>query len=165
MVSKKPWFGTQQVYELSSFLELIYIMLDMKKMNNDVTLRNIVENQISRVDRLGEVISMFQDMTKQLTESMEPFKDFVNIQTRMLENLTRHQMECTKACLEATMQQTKQLQQCKTPIDLMELQQSYAHALEKTLRAANEQNMKSINEARLAMESLAKGSLDKATGK
>lgn len=108
---------------------------------------------------------MFQDMTKQMTDSMEPFKDFVNIQTRMLEDLTRHQMDCTKACLEATMQQTKQLQQCKTPVDLMELQQSYAKELEKTLRSANEQNMKALNDAREAMEKLAKGSLDKATGK
>lgn len=108
---------------------------------------------------------MFQDMTKQMTDSMEPFKDFVNIQTRMLEDLTRHQMDCTKACLEATMQQTKQLQQCKTPVDLMELQQSYAKELEKTLRAANEQNMKALSDARSAMETLAKGSLDKAAGK
>lgn len=107
---------------------------------------------------------MFQDMTKQMTESMEPFKDFVNIQTRMLEDLTRHQMDCTKACLEATMQQTKQLQQCKTPVDLMELQQTYAKELEQTLRSANEQNMKSLGDARAAMEKLAKGSLDKATG-
>ncbi|TVQ70765.1 MAG: phasin family protein [Oceanospirillales bacterium] len=107
---------------------------------------------------------MFQDMTKHMTDSMEPFKDFVNIQTRMLEDLTRHQMDCTKACLEATMQQTKQLQQCKTPVDLMELQQAYAKELEKTLRSANEQNMKALNDAREAMEKLAKGSLDKATG-
>lgn len=108
---------------------------------------------------------MFQDMTKLMTESMEPFKNFLNIQTQMLEDLSRHQMDCTKACLEATMQQTQQLQQCKTPVDLMELQQSYAKELEKTLRAANEQNMKALSNARAAMETLAKGSLDKATGK
>lgn len=108
---------------------------------------------------------MFQDMSKQMSDSMEPFKNFVNIQTRMLEDLTRHQMECTKACLEATMQQTQQLQQCKTPVDLMELQQSYAKELEKTLRSANEQNMKALRDARDAMEKLARGSLDKAAGK
>ncbi|KDE40553.1 MAG: phasin family protein [Nitrincola lacisaponensis] len=108
---------------------------------------------------------MFQDMSKQMSDSMEPFKNFVNIQTRMLEDLTRHQMECTKACLEATMQQTQQLQQCKTPVDLMELQQSYAKELEKTLRAANEQNMKALRDARDAMEKLARGSLDNTAGK
>ena len=106
---------------------------------------------------------MFQDMTKQMTESMEPFKDLVNIQTRMLEDLTRHQMECTKACLEATMQQTAELQKCKTPVDLIELQQAYAKELEQTLRAANDQNMKALNDARSSMERLARGSIGKAT--
>ncbi|WP_151702854.1 phasin family protein [Nitrincola alkalilacustris] len=108
---------------------------------------------------------MFQDMTKHITDSMEPFKDLVNIQTKMLEDLTRQQMECTKACIEATMQQTKELQNCKTPADLMALQQAYAKGLEETLRSANEHNLQAVNDAREAIEKLTKGAMDSITGK
>lgn len=108
---------------------------------------------------------MFQDMTKQFTESMAPFRELVNIQTRMLEELTRQQMEFTKACLEATMQQTSELQKCKTPNDLIELQQAYAKELEATLKAANEQNMKSLTAAQQAIQQLAQNSLEAFAGK
>jgi phasin family protein len=79
---------------------------------------------------------------------MEPFKELVNIQTRMLEELTRQQMECTKSCIEATIQQTKELQKCQTPNDLLQLQQAYAKELEETLKAASSDNMKALEEAR-----------------
>ena len=108
---------------------------------------------------------MFQDMTKQMTESMEPFRELVNIQTKMLEELTRQQMECTKACIEATMQQTSELQKCKTPNDLVELQQAYAKELEESLRAASEQNLKALTSAQQAMQQLAQGSVEAMTGK
>lgn len=97
---------------------------------------------------------MFQDMTKQFTGSMGPFKDLVDIQTKMLEELTRQQMECTKSCIEATMQQTKEMQKCQNPNDLLELQKAYAKELEETLRLAGEHNLKALNDARAAIEKL-----------
>lgn len=103
---------------------------------------------------------MFQDMSKKLNESMEPFKDLINIQTRMLEELTRQQMECTKSCIDATIQQTRELQKCKNPNDLMELQRAYAHELEETLRAASENNLKVLADARQEIEQLTQDSFD-----
>ncbi len=103
---------------------------------------------------------MFQDMTKKMNESMEPFKDLVNIQTKMLEELTRHQMECTKSCIEATIQQTKELQKCQTPNDLMTLQQAYAKELEDTLKSASNQNLKALQEARDEIEVVTKGAFN-----
>eukprot|EP01155_Anaeramoeba_flamelloides_P008843 Anaeramoba_flamelloidesa133021_17.p2 GENE.a133021_17~~a133021_17.p2 ORF type:complete len:110 (+),score=15.00 a133021_17:17-346(+) len=108
---------------------------------------------------------MFQDMTKQFNESMAPFRELVNIQTKMLEELTRQQMECTKACLDATMQQSSELQKCKTPNDLIELQQAYAKELEATLKAANEQNMKALTAAQQAIQQLTQNSLEAFTTK
>ncbi|MBA4503534.1 phasin family protein [Marinobacterium marinum] len=108
---------------------------------------------------------MFQDMTKQLNDSMAPFRELVNIQTKMLEELTRQQMECTKACLEATMQQTNELQKCKTPNDLIELQQAYAKELETTLKSANEQNLKALTTAQQAIQQLTQNSLEAFTAK
>lgn len=110
---------------------------------------------------------MFQDMNKMLNQSMAPFKELVDIQTKMLEELTRQQMECTKACIDATMQQTKELQKCKNPADLLELQQSYAKELEETLRSANQHNLKALTDAREAMQKLTQGAMDQfsKTGK
>lgn len=104
---------------------------------------------------------MFQDMNKMLSQSMEPFRELVDIQTRMLEELTRQQMDCTKACIEATVQQTKELQKCQTPADLLELQQAYAKELEETLRSANQHNLKALTEAREAMQTLTQGTLER----
>lgn len=106
---------------------------------------------------------MFQDMNKMLSQSMEPFKELVDIQTRMLEELTRQQMECTKACIEATVQQTQELQKCKSPVDLLELQKAYARELEETLKSANQQNLKALTEAREAMQALTQGTLERFT--
>lgn len=103
---------------------------------------------------------MFQDMNKTLSQSMEPFKDLVNIQTKMLEELTRQQMACTKSCIEATIRQTKEMQKCQTPAELLALQQSYAKQLEETLKDASEHNMQALNDARAAMEKLTQDSFD-----
>lgn len=99
---------------------------------------------------------MFQDITKKMTGSMEPFKDLVNIQTKMLEELTRQQMECTKSCIDATIAQTRELQKCQTPADLMQLQQAYAKELEETLRSASSENMKALEQARKEIEQITK---------
>lgn len=106
---------------------------------------------------------MFQDMNKMLNDSMGPLKELVDIQTRMLEELTKQQMECTKACIDATMQQSKELQNCKSPTDLLTLQQAYAKELEETLKAASQQNMKALTEAREAMQKLTQGTFDAFT--
>jgi len=103
---------------------------------------------------------MFQDMTKTLNQSMEPFKDLINIQTRMLEELTRQQMECTRSCIEATMQQTRELQNCKTAQDLVSLQKAYASELEGTLRHTSENNLKALNDARQQIEQLTQDTFD-----
>lgn len=107
---------------------------------------------------------MFQDMNKMFSQSMEPFKELVDIQTRMLEELSRQQMDCTKAFIEATVQQTKELQNCKTPADILELQKAYAKELEDTLKAANNQNLKALNEARDAMQALTQDAMGKFSG-
>ncbi len=103
---------------------------------------------------------MFQDMTKTLNQSMGPFKDLINIQTRMLEELTRQQMACTRSCIEATMQQTRELQHCKTPQDLMALQSAYASELEVSLRDASKSNLKALAEARHEIEQLTQDTFD-----
>ncbi len=97
---------------------------------------------------------MFQDMNKQITDSIGPLKELVNIQTKMLEELARQQMECTKSCIEATIQQTKEMQKCQSPSDLVELQRAYAKELEETLKAAGEQNMKALRDARSEIEEI-----------
>lgn len=103
---------------------------------------------------------MFQDMSKALNQSMGPFKELVNIQTRMLEELTRQQMVCTKACIDATVEQTRQMQQCSTPDELVQLQQTYAKELEDTLKAANDKNMQALADARESVEQLAHDAFD-----
>ena len=95
---------------------------------------------------------MFQDMTKNLNQSMGPIKDLVDIQTKMLEELTRLQMECVKNCVEATMLQTKDLPSCTSAEDVVSLQQKYARELEDTLRDASTKNLKAFNDAREQME-------------
>ena len=91
---------------------------------------------------------------------MGPFKELVNIQTKMLEELTRQQMECTKSCIEATILQTKEMQKCQTPADLIDLQRTYAKELESTLTSASEQNLKALSEARLEIEDVAHSTFD-----
>ncbi|GGK79408.1 phasin family protein [Amphritea balenae] len=103
---------------------------------------------------------MFQDMSKALNSSMGPFKELVNIQTRMLEELTRQQMACTKACIDATVEQTRQMQGCSSPDELVQLQQDYAKQLEDTLKEANDNNMKALSDARESVERLANDAFD-----
>lgn len=103
---------------------------------------------------------MFQDMSKMLNQSMGPFKELVNIQTKMLEELTKQQMACTKACIDATVLQTRQMQGCSSPDELIQLQQAYAKQLEETLKEANERNMQALSEARESVEKLANDAFD-----
>ncbi len=99
-----------------------------------------------------------------MTESMAPFRELVSIQTKMLEELARQQMECTglHRSDHAADQRAAKVQ---TPNDMIELQQAYAKELEATLRAANEQNLKALTTAQQAMQQLTQQSVEAMTGK
>ncbi len=103
---------------------------------------------------------MFQDMSKVLSQSIGPFQELVNIQTKMLEELTRQQMACTKACIDATVVQTRQMQSCCSAEELIKSQQEYAAQLEETLKQANDKNLKALSDARESVERLAGDAFD-----
>lgn len=103
---------------------------------------------------------MFQDMSKMFEESMSPFKNMIDIQTRMLERLTKQQIECTQACFQATMQQAMELQNVKTPADLASLQMEYTKKLEQMMTSANEQNVKALKDAHEAIQKLTMETVD-----
>ncbi|WP_268814362.1 phasin family protein [Nitrincola tapanii] len=98
-------------------------------------------------------------MTKIMNDSVAPLRELIDVQSRMLEELTRHQFDYTCACIDLAMKQGEEWQKCKTPVDLISLQHNYAQALEKSLRGANEQNLRALQEARAAMERIARGAL------
>lgn len=95
---------------------------------------------------------MFQDMSKKLNASMEPFKELVEIQTRMLERLTRQQIECAQACMRETMEQTRDLQGCDSAEALIDLQKKYTQSVEQTLRQSSNDNLQVFNDARDEIE-------------
>ena len=78
----------------------------------------------------------------------------------MLEELTRQQMACTKSCIEATIQQTQEMQKCQSPSDLIDLQHSYAKELEDTIKNASEHNLKALQEARTEIEHIVHSTFD-----
>jgi len=95
---------------------------------------------------------MFQDMSKKLNASMEPFKELIEIQTRMLEKLTRQQIECAQACMQQTMEQTRNLPSCDSTEALINLQKQYTQSVEQALRQSSSDNLQVFNEARDAIE-------------
>ncbi|RDE25024.1 phasin family protein [Motiliproteus coralliicola] len=103
---------------------------------------------------------MFQDMSKKLNVSMEPIKELMEIQTRMLEKLTEQQIECAKACMNQTMSQTRELQSCGSAQELIELQKKYTQTVEATLKNASSENLETFNEAREAIERLTQNTFD-----
>ena len=103
---------------------------------------------------------MFQDMGKMFEESMSPFKEIVDIQTKMLERLTKQQIECTQACFQATIQQAMELQNVKSPADLANLHNEYTKKLERMLASANEQNVQSLRDAHEAIQKLTLNAAD-----
>ena len=107
---------------------------------------------------------MFQDMSKKLNvslnASMEPMKELMEIQTRMLEKLTRQQIDCAKACMSQTMNQTRELQSCGSAEELIDLQKKYTQTVEQTLRQASSDNLEAFNEARDAIERLTHDAFD-----
>ncbi len=103
---------------------------------------------------------MFQNMSKKINASMEPFKELVEIQTRMLEKLTRQQIECAQACMKETMEQTRDLQSCDSAEALIELQKKYTQSVEQTLRQSSSDNLQVFNEARDAIERVTNDAFD-----
>ena len=103
---------------------------------------------------------MFQDMSKKLNASMEPSKELMEIQTRMLEKLTRQQIECAQACMKETMSQTRDLQSCGSAEELIDLQKKYTQSVEETLRQASSDNLKTFNEARVDIERITHDAFD-----
>lgn len=103
---------------------------------------------------------MFQDMSKKLNASMEPFKELMEVQTRMLERLTKQQIKCAQACMDSTLSQTKELQQCNSADELIALQKRYAQSVEGTLLQANKDNLQAFSEAREAMDRISHGAFD-----
>lgn len=103
---------------------------------------------------------MFQDMTKKLNASMEPFKELMEVQTRMLERLTKQQIECAQACMKSTLSQTKELKQCSSAEELIDLQTRYTQLVEDTLRQASKENLQAFSEAREAIERISQGAFD-----
>lgn len=97
---------------------------------------------------------MFQDFSKGFT-GMSQFRQILEIQTRLLEALAREQADCTKSCLDATLAQTREMQRCHNPTDLLHLQQNYAQMLEKLLRESSQNNMQMLSDAREQLEELA----------
>tara|TARA_R110001583_G_scaffold45137_2_gene142525 strand:+ start:1809 stop:2138 length:330 start_codon:yes stop_codon:yes gene_type:complete len=103
---------------------------------------------------------MFQDMSKKLNASMEPFKELMEVQTRMLEKLTRQQLECAQICMHSTLNQTDELKQCSSADELIELQKRYTQAVEDALRHASSENLQTFSEAREAIERISSGAFD-----
>lgn len=103
---------------------------------------------------------MFQDMSKKLNESLGPMKELVEIQTSMLEKLTRLQMECAQNCVKATMQQTQDLPACHSTEELIDLQRNFARIVEETLVKTSSENLAALQEARDKMEKVTQNTFD-----
>lgn len=103
---------------------------------------------------------MFQDMSKKLNESAGPVKELVEVQTRMLEKITRLQMECAQSCARATLMQTRELPSCRSTEELIALQREYARLMEESLLRASENSLETLKEARERMEQIAHSAFD-----
>lgn len=97
---------------------------------------------------------MFQDLDKMMQGSLAPYKKMIEVQTEMLERLSKQQIECTQACMQATIQQAMELQQVSNPQQLTQIQMDYTHRLEEMVNHASEQNMKTLKEAHRAIQDL-----------
>ena len=97
---------------------------------------------------------MFQDLDKMMQGSLAPYKKMIEVQTAMLERLSQQQIECTQACMQATIQQAMELQKVTNPQELTELQLQYTHKLEDMVNHASQQNMKTMQEAHKAIQDL-----------
>ena len=101
---------------------------------------------------------MFQDFNKlwgqPFSQQEGPLKGIVEIQTRMLEKLASQQMQCTQACIQTAVEQSKALQSCSSANDVLAVQQAYVAALEANISKVTQANLEALNTAREALESL-----------
>ena len=105
---------------------------------------------------------MFQNLDELMQGSLAPYKEMFELQTQMLERLTKQQIECTQACMQATIQQAMDLQKVTSPKELAELQIQYTKRLEEMVNHANEQNVKSMQQAQQAIQELTLNALNTA---
>jgi len=105
---------------------------------------------------------MFQNLDELMQGSLAPYKEMFELQTQMLERLTKQQIECTQACMQATIQQAMDLQKVTSPKELAELQIQYTKRLEEMVNHANEQNVKSMQQAQQAIQELTLNALNPA---
>lgn len=105
---------------------------------------------------------MFQNLDELMQGSLAPYKEMFELQTQMLERLTKQQIECTQACMQATIQQAMDLQKVTSPKELAELQIQYTKRLEEMVNHANEQNVKSMQQAQQAIQELTLNALNSA---
>lgn len=97
---------------------------------------------------------MFQNLDEVMQGSLAPYKKMFEVHTEMLERLSQQQIECTQACMQATIQQAMELQKVTNPQELMQLQLEYSKKLEEMVNHASAQNMKSLQHAQQAIQEL-----------
>jgi len=97
---------------------------------------------------------MFQNLDELMQGSLAPYKKMIEVQTEMLERLSRQQIECTQACMQATIQQAMDLQKVTNPQELTQLQVEYSKKLEQMVSQASEQNMKALQQAQQTIQEL-----------
>ena len=97
---------------------------------------------------------MFQNLDEMTQGSLEPYKKMIEVQTEMLERLSQQQIECTQACMQATIQQAMELQKVTNPQELTQLQLEYTKKLEEMVNHASQQNMRSLQQAQQAIQEL-----------
>jgi hypothetical protein len=97
---------------------------------------------------------MFQNLDELMKGSLAPYKKMIEVQTEMLERLSRQQIECTQACMQATIQQAMDLQKVTNPQELTQLQVEYSKKLEQMVSQASEQNMKALQHAQQTIQEL-----------
>jgi hypothetical protein len=106
-----------------------------------------------------EDYQMFQDMTKLFEQSVESFQELAKVQQEMLQRITNQQIEYTQQCIQATMNQANSLQGLKSPEEFIEAQKEYTQRLEAALKAAAEQNMKTVQNAQEEIQKIASQSM------
>ncbi|MFT5719845.1 MAG: hypothetical protein ACI9W6_000133 [Motiliproteus sp.] len=103
---------------------------------------------------------MFQDISKKVNASMEPFKELMEIQTRMLDRLTKQQLACAQACMNSTLSQTRAFKQCSSAEELIDLQTRFTQSVEETFQQASKDNLQAFSEARESIERMSQGAFD-----
>lgn len=103
---------------------------------------------------------MFQNLDEMMNGSLAPYKEMFEVQTKMLERLSQQQIECTQACMQATIQQAMELQKVTNPQELAKLQVEYTKKLEEMVNHAGQQNMKTMQQAQQAIQELTLNALN-----